>query len=57
VQSESATTRYRRSGTALKSMLQYHFRTVFLFSMLDDIVIAGNLPTAEYYFALCCGKK
>lgn len=46
-----------KSGKALKSVLEQHFHTVFLFSMNDEVVHTGFAPMAHYLFALCCEAK
>ncbi|MBV9219520.1 MAG: hypothetical protein JOY94_08895, partial [Methylobacteriaceae bacterium] len=48
---------YPRTGGELKALLERYFHTVFLFSMIDEVVQGGITPAAQYVFAVCCGKK
>jgi hypothetical protein len=48
---------YARTGAALKALMERRFHSVFLFSMVDETVLAGSLPTANYVLALCCARK
>jgi hypothetical protein len=48
---------YRRSGAQIKSLMSRYFHSVFMFSMVGEAVLPGNLPGAQYLFALCCSKK
>jgi hypothetical protein len=48
---------YRRSGAQLKALMRSHFHSILLFSMSGETVLAGNVPGAQYVFALCCAKK
>jgi len=41
----------------LRDFLSHFFSDVFLFSMNDEVVHTGFYPLANYYLALCCGKK
>ena len=52
-----APTQYRRSGSQIKALMSGYFHSIFMFSMAGETVLAGNLPSAQYVFALCCGKK
>jgi len=40
----------------LKSTMEKHFRTVFIFSMNDEIVHTGYYPMSHYLFAVGCSK-
>ena len=46
-----------KHGPDLKATLQRHFRTVFLFSMNDEVVHTGFWPMAHYYLGLAVGPK
>ena len=46
-----------KTGKELKRMLERHFGNVFLFSMNDEVVHTGFLPTANYLLAVACRKK
>jgi 2-polyprenyl-3-methyl-5-hydroxy-6-metoxy-1,4-benzoquinol methylase len=46
-----------KSGDALKSALQQHFHTVFVFSMNDEIVHTGFFPMAQYLLGVACQPK
>jgi hypothetical protein len=48
---------YTRTGASLKKLMEQRFHSVFLFSMIDETVLAGSLATANYVLALCCGRK
>jgi hypothetical protein len=48
---------YRRSGSQIRALMSGYFHSIFLFSMTGETVVAGNLPGAQYLFALCCAKK
>jgi hypothetical protein len=48
---------FLRSGASLKQLMARRFHSVFLFSMIDETVLAGSLPTANYVLALCCDRK
>jgi hypothetical protein len=37
--------------------MRSHFHSILLFSMSGETVLAGNVPGAQYVFALCCAKK
>lgn len=41
----------------LRVLLAKYFQHVFLFSMNDEVVHTGFYPMAQYYMALCTGKK
>ncbi len=47
----------RRSGNELKALLGNYFENVFLLSMSDEVLQAGEAPTADYLFALCTAPK
>jgi hypothetical protein len=53
----SALATHRRSGARIKTLMERYFHSVFLFSMTGETVLAGNLPGAQYLFALCCSKR
>lgn len=46
-----------KSGTALRVLLEDHFKDVFVFSMNDEVVHTGFFPMAHYLLAVCTGKK
>jgi len=46
-----------KSGKVLKSVLEQHFHTVFLFSMNDEVVHTGFSPMAHYLFGICCEAR
>lgn len=46
-----------KSGPNLKSTLEQHFNSVFVFSMNDEVVHTGYYPMAHYLLALCTHKK
>jgi 2-polyprenyl-3-methyl-5-hydroxy-6-metoxy-1,4-benzoquinol methylase len=47
-----------KSGEELKTFLNKYFKTVFLFSMNDEVVHTGFYPMAHYLLAVCaCPKK
>ena len=48
---------YTRTGASLKKLMERRFHSVFLFSMIDETVLAGSLATANYVLALCCDRK
>jgi hypothetical protein len=48
---------YRRSGAQIRALMSSHFHTIVLFSMSGETVLAGNVPGAQYLFALCSAKK
>lgn len=48
---------YPRTGAGMKALLERYFHSVFMFSMVDEVVQVGANPSAQYLFALCCGKK
>jgi hypothetical protein len=48
---------YRRSGAQIKALMSGYFHSIFMFSMTGETVLPGNLPGAQYLFALCCSKK
>jgi hypothetical protein len=48
---------YRRSGEELRTLVQNNFRSVLMFSMIDDLVHPGVLPEAGFIFALGCNKN
>jgi hypothetical protein len=48
---------YRRGGAQIKALMRSYFHSIFLFSMSGETVLAGNVPGAQYVFALCCSKK
>jgi len=43
-----------KSGEAFKRLMAGYFRTVFLFSMNDEVVHTGFYPMAHYLLAVCC---
>jgi len=48
--------RFPRSGLKLRSLISQHFDTVLIFSMVDDDIQAGLLPSADYYLAVATGR-
>lgn len=46
-----------KTGDALKSTLQQHFHTVFVFSMNDEVVHTGFFPMAQYLMGVACQPK
>lgn len=42
-----------KSGNDFKSLLEAHFKQVFLFSMNDEVVHTGYYPMAHYLMAVC----
>ena len=53
----SALKTYWRTGASLKKAMERRFHSVFLFSMVDETVLAGSVAEASYVFALCCDRK
>jgi methyltransferase family protein len=45
-----------KTGPELKTLLEQHFHSVFLFSMNDEVVHTGFHPMAHYLFAICSQK-
>ena len=48
--------RFLRSGLKLRSLVSQHFDTVLMFSMVDDDIRVGLLPSADYYLAVGSGR-
>ena len=48
---------YCKDGDALKASLLAFFRTVFIFSMNDEVVHTGFYPMAHYLFAVGSQKR
>ncbi|HJU33055.1 MAG TPA: hypothetical protein VJ740_16445 [Hyphomicrobiaceae bacterium] len=48
---------YARTGTELRLAMEKRFHAVFLFSMIEESVLAGSLANATYVLALCCGRR
>ena len=46
-----------KSGTDLKRTLQKYFKSVFMFSMNDEVVHTGFFPMAHYLMGVCVGPK
>lgn len=46
-----------KSGAELRVLLGRYFKSVFLFSMNDEVVHTGFYPMAHYLLGVCCGKK
>jgi 2-polyprenyl-3-methyl-5-hydroxy-6-metoxy-1,4-benzoquinol methylase len=46
-----------KSGEALKATLETHFRTVFVFSMNDEVVHTGFYPMANYLLGVACHRR
>jgi hypothetical protein len=55
--SRSGLGNYPRTGARIKALMERYFHTVFLFSMVGETVLAGNLAGAQYLFVLCCSKR
>lgn len=43
-----------KSGRDLKSLMENHFKNVFLFSMNDEVLHTGFHPMSHYLLVLCC---
>ena len=41
----------------LRTLMERHFRNVFIFSMNDEVVHTGFSPMAHYLIALCAGRR
>lgn len=48
---------YRRSGWELRALMQSHFRSVVMFSMVDGVAHPGIIPEADFMFALGCNRN
>jgi 2-polyprenyl-3-methyl-5-hydroxy-6-metoxy-1,4-benzoquinol methylase len=46
-----------KTGPDLKSTLERHFHTVFMFSMNDEVVHTGFFPMAQYLLGVACQPK
>jgi 2-polyprenyl-3-methyl-5-hydroxy-6-metoxy-1,4-benzoquinol methylase len=46
-----------KTGDELKSTLERHFHTVFIFSMNDEVVHTGFFPMAQYLLGVACQPK
>ena len=46
-----------KTGLELKVCMSKYFKTVFIFSMNDEVVHTGFNPMAHYLFALCINPK
>ncbi|MDP6959497.1 MAG: methyltransferase type 12, partial [Planctomycetota bacterium] len=46
-----------KKGPELRTLMERHFHTVFLFSMNDEVVHTGFLPMAQYLLVLCASPK
>ena len=46
-----------KTGPELSETLSRHFDAVFLFSMNDEVVHTGFQPMAQYFMAVCAGKR
>ena len=46
-----------KTASQLKTLLEYYFEHVFIFSMNDEVVHTGFSPMAHYLFALCTTCK
>jgi SAM-dependent methyltransferase len=48
---------YWRTGAELKALMERFFQSVFIFSMIDNVMQPGIQANAQHIFALGCGKK
>jgi 2-polyprenyl-3-methyl-5-hydroxy-6-metoxy-1,4-benzoquinol methylase len=46
-----------KSGESLRDLYSEFFKSVFLFSMNDEVVHTGFVKMANYLFVVCSGKK
>jgi 2-polyprenyl-3-methyl-5-hydroxy-6-metoxy-1,4-benzoquinol methylase len=46
-----------KPGDAFKKTLEHQFRTVFVFSMNDEVVHTGFYPMAHYLLAVACHRR
>ena len=46
-----------KDAAGLRQLCERHFRSVFIFSMNDEIVHTGFTPMAHYLIALCVGRR
>ena len=46
-----------KDGREFRTVMERHFKNVFLFSMNDEVVHTGFTPLAHYLFALCVGPR
>jgi 2-polyprenyl-3-methyl-5-hydroxy-6-metoxy-1,4-benzoquinol methylase len=46
-----------KSGEQFKATLERHFRSVFVFSMNDEVVHTGFYPMAHYLLGLACHRR
>lgn len=46
-----------KSGPDLKSLMENHFKNVFLFSMNDEVLHTGFHPMSHYLLVLCCAPR
>ena len=46
-----------KSGESLKTTLERHFNTVFVFSMNDEVVHTGFYPMAHYILGVGCHRR
>ena len=46
---------YGRTGSELRSLMLQHFGTALMFSMVEDEIHAGLVPSANYYLAVASG--
>ena len=51
-----ADNKYRRGGLQLRSLISRHFDTVLMFSMVQDDIQAGLLPSADYFLAVASAR-
>jgi SAM-dependent methyltransferase len=45
-----------KDGPGMRSLLERHFHTVFVFSMNDEVVHTGFQPMAHYLIGVACGR-
>jgi hypothetical protein len=46
-----------RSAAEMRALFERFFHSVFAFSVIEDTVHVGDLPNADYVFALCCHRQ
>lgn len=46
-----------KSGEELKSLFEKYFRSVFVFSMNDEVVHTGYFPMAHYLLCVACDRR
>jgi SAM-dependent methyltransferase len=46
-----------KSPDSLQKEMRPHFHHVFLFSLTEEVILAGHIPNAQYWIGLGCRKK